>query len=86
MIWDLITGFLPDVWPYLLMIGGVVVAFFTGRAGGAAKVRRKQAEAGLKEATKGREAARQGKVEAAEKLKQGQTPEDIVRGNDNAWR
>ena len=31
-------------------------------------------------------AAREGKVEAAEKLKQGQKPEDIVRGNDNAWR
>ena len=45
MIWDMITGLVPNIWPYLLAVGGLVVAFLTGRAGGAAKVKRKQAEA-----------------------------------------
>ena len=31
------------------------------------------------------EAARKGRAEAVEKLREGQTPEDIVRGNDDAW-
>jgi hypothetical protein len=48
MIWDLITGFLPDVWPYLLAIGGVVVAWLSGRSSGAAKAKKKQAEAQVK--------------------------------------
>lgn len=86
MIWDLITGFLPDWWGYIATAVGGVVLYLLGRSTGAAKANGKQAEAGLKATTKGNAAARKGKAEAAEKLKQGQTPEDIVRGNDAEWR
>jgi hypothetical protein len=44
MIWKLITGFLPDVLPWLLGALGIGAAYLTGRSGGAAKVRRRQAE------------------------------------------
>lgn len=86
MIWDLITGFLPDWWGYIATAIGGAVLYLLGRSGGAAKHKAKQADAGLKATTKGNAAARKGKAEAVEKLKQGKTPEDIVRGNDDAWR
>jgi hypothetical protein len=86
MIWDIITGFLPDMWPYLLAIGAGIVAFLTGRSSGAAKAKAKHSDAALKATTKGAEAARKGRAEAAEQLKRGKTPEEIVRGNDDAWR
>ena len=44
MIWDLISGFLPNVWPWILGALGIGAAYLTGRSGGAAKVRRRQAE------------------------------------------
>ena len=44
MIWKLITGFLPDVLPWLLGALGIGAAYLTGRSGGAAKVKRRQAE------------------------------------------
>ena len=44
MIWNLITGFLPDVWPWILGALGIGAAYLTGRSGGAAKVKRRQAE------------------------------------------
>ena len=44
MIWDLITGLLPDVWPWILGALGIGAAYLTGRFGGAAKVKRRQAE------------------------------------------
>lgn len=44
MIWDLISGFLPNVWPWILGALGIGAAYLTGRSGGAAKVKRKQAE------------------------------------------
>ena len=44
MIWDLITGLLPDVWPWILGALGIGAAYLTGRSGGAAKVKRRQAE------------------------------------------
>lgn len=72
-------------WPYILAAGGFVVAFLTGRTGGAAKAKAKQADAALKKTVKGAEDARKGRAEANEKLRQGQTPEEIVRGNDDAW-
>ncbi len=81
MIWDLITGLLPDVWPYLLAAGGVLVAFLTGRSSGAAKVRQKQAEA----VAKGVEAGAKGAAKAEADLRAGKTPEEIVRGNDAKW-
>ena len=85
MIWNLITGFLPDVWPWILGALGIGAAYLTGRSGGAAKVKRRQAEAALDATVKGQEAARKGRAEAVEKLRQGKTPEEIVRGNDDAW-
>ena len=85
MIWDLISGLLPNVWPWVLGVLGVGVAYLTGRSGGAAKVKRKQAEDALDATVKGQEAARKGRAEAVEKLRQGKTPEEIVRGNDDAW-
>jgi len=90
MIWELISGLMPDLWGYVAMAGTAIVGalglYFKGRSDGAAKVERKQAEAGLKATTEGREAARTGKAEAVDALRKGKTPEEIVRGNDNAWR
>ena len=85
MIWDLISGFLPDVWPWILGALGIGAAYLTGRSGGAAKVKRRQAEAALDATVKGQEAARKGRAEAVEKLRQGKTPEQIRRENDDAW-
>ena len=86
MIWDLISGFLPDALPWILGALGVGAAYLTGRSGGAAKVRRRQAEAALDATVKGQEAARKGRAEAVEKLREGKTPEEIVRGNDRDWQ
>ena len=90
MIWDLITGLLPDVWGYVAAAGAALVAaiglYAKVRRGGVKAERSRQAEAGLDATIKGNAAARKGKAEAAEKLKQGKTPEEIVRGNDDAWR
>ncbi|MGL6208710.1 MAG: hypothetical protein ACRC14_02630 [Paracoccaceae bacterium] len=85
MIWSLITSALPDVWPLLLAAGGIVVAFFAGRRGGAAKVKQKQAEAALDATQKGHAGASKGKAEAAKKLRGGMTPEEITRSNDAKW-
>ena len=62
MIWDLISGLLPDLWPWVLGVLGVGVAYLTGRSGGAAKVKRKQAEDALDATVKGQEAARKGRA------------------------
>ena len=85
MIWDLITGFLPDVLPWLLGALGIGAAYLTGRSGGAAKVKRRQAEAALDATVKGQEAARKGRAEAIKKLHEGKTPEQIRRENDDDW-
>ena len=85
-IWGLISGLLPNFWPWLVGAVGAAGLYVLGRFNGGSKVKRKQAEAGLKATVKGNAAAREGKAEASEALKAGKTPEDIVRGNDNAWR
>lgn len=82
MIWNLITGFLPDLWPWILGALGIGAAWLTGRSSGAAKVKQKQAEA----VAKGVEAGAKGAAKAEADLRAGKTPEDIVRGHDNAWR
>jgi hypothetical protein len=84
-IWDLISGFLPNVWPWILGALGIGAAYLTGRSGGAAKMKRRQAGAALDATVKGQEAARKGRAEAVEKLRGGKTPEEIVRSNDDAW-
>lgn len=85
MIWGLITGFLPDVWPYLAGAAVLIAGWFTAKRQGAQGQKAKQAEAALKAATKGQEAARKGRIEANDKLRKGKTPEQIVRENDDAW-
>ena len=85
MIGDLITGFLPDVLPWLRGALGALALFLTGRSSGAAKAKQKQAEAALDATVKGQEAARKGRAEAVEKLREGKTPEQIRRENDDDW-
>jgi hypothetical protein len=64
-------------WPYIAGAFGIVMAFIMGRVGGGAKRRAKQAEATVR---------RVETAEAEADLRAGKTPEDIVRGHDNAWR
>lgn len=52
---------------------------------GASGQRAKDANTALKKTVKGAEDARKGRAEATEKLRKGKTPEEIVRGNDDAW-
>ena len=52
---------------------------------GAQGAKAKSDAAALKKTVKGAEDARKGRAEAIEKLRQGQTPEEIVRGNDAKW-
>lgn len=84
-LWNLITGFLPDVWPYIAGGALLVTGWFTAKRQGAQGQKAKQADAALKAAVKGQEAARKGKAEAADKLRKGMTPEEIRRQNDGDW-
>ena len=77
-IWKLILG---GLWKPLLAVLGAVGIYAKGRSDAKAKADSRALDATLK----GQEAARKGRAEAVEKLRQGQTPEDIVRGNDDAW-
>lgn len=85
MIWDLISGLVPNLWGYLAAAGAAIAAiagvYFKGRADAKAKADLRD----LKKTVKGAENARKGRAEAIEKLRQGQTPEEIMRGNDDAW-
>ena len=63
---------------------GALRAFLTGLAfwrWGAERERRKAAENALQ----GAEEGRKGASEAKDKLKDGKTPEQIVRENDGSW-
>ena len=86
MIWDLITGLLPNVWGYLAAAGaallGVLGVYVKGRSDAKAKADSRALDATVK----GQEAARKGRAEAVEKLREGKTPEEIVRGNDRDWQ
>lgn len=82
MIAFILDQIISPFWPYILAAGGFVVAFLTGRAGGAAKVKRKQAE----DTVKGVQAGAKGAAKAEADLRGGKSPEDIVRGNDAKWR
>lgn len=85
VIWDLITGFLPDVWPYIAGALALVGGWFVAKRQGAQGAKARQAEAALKATTKGQEAARKGRAEAADQLAKGKTPEEIRRQNDAGW-
>jgi DNA anti-recombination protein RmuC len=52
---------------------------------GASGQRAKDANTALKKTVEGAANAREGRAEAVEKLRQGNTPEEIVRSNDDAW-
>jgi hypothetical protein len=77
-IWKLILG---GLWRPLLAVLGAAGVYVKGRADAKAKADSRALDATVK----GQEAARKGRAEAVEKLRQGQTPEDIVRGNDAKW-
>ena len=78
VIWKLILG---GLWKPLLAVLGAAGLYAKGRADAKAKADSRALDATVK----GQEAARKGRAEAVEKLRQGQTPEDIVRGNDAKW-
>ena len=82
-IWKAILG---GAWKPIAWALGALGLYVKVTSDAKAKVEGKQAKAGLDATTKGNAAARKGKAEAAEKLKQGKTREQIVRGNDDAWR
>lgn len=86
MIWDIITGLLPNAWSYAAAAGaallGALGLYFKGRSDAKAKADSRALDATVK----GQEAARKGRAEAADALRQGKTPEEIARGNDDAWR
>jgi len=85
VVWDILTGLLPNVWGYIAAAGaallGILGVYVKGRRDAKAKADSRALDATLK----GQEAARKGRAEAVEKLRQGQPPEDIVRGNDAKW-
>lgn len=85
MIWDLITGLLPNVWGYVAAAGaallGVLAAYVKGRRDAKAKADSRALDATVK----GQEAARKGRAEAADALRKGKTPEEIRRANDGDW-
>ncbi len=56
------------------------------RRQGAQGAKAKSDSRALDATVKGQEAARKGRAEAVEKLRQGKTPEEIVRGNDRDWQ
>ena len=74
---------------FVAKIAGIALAVLSfgmwQRRQGAQGQKAKQAEAALKATTKGQEAARKGRVEATDKMRNGMTPEQIVRENDDAW-
>lgn len=86
-IWSVITG--NPLARLVAKIAGIALAVVTfgawQRRQGAQGAKAKSDKAALDATLKGQEAARKGRAEAVEKLRQGQTPEDIVRGNDDAW-
>ena len=77
-IWKLILG---GLWKPLLAVLGAVGIYAKGRRDAKAKADSRALDATVK----GQEAARKGRAEAVEKLRQGNTPEEIVRSNDDAW-
>lgn len=82
-LWRFTIG---GAWKWLAAAGAAVLSiagiYLKGRSDAKAKADGKALDATIK----GNEAARKGRVEAADALRNGKTPEEIVRGNDDAWR
>jgi hypothetical protein len=85
MIWDLITGLLPNVWPYIAGAAVLVAGWFTAKRQGARAANAKSDRKALDKTVKGQEAARKGRAEAAGQLAKGKTPEEVRRQNDGKW-
>lgn len=81
MIWSLITGFLPDVWPYIAGAAVIIAGWFTARRSGIKAQQARQAEATVK----GIQAGAKGAAKAEADLRAGKTPDQIVRANDGKW-
>ena len=79
IIWKLILG---GLWKPLLAVLGALGLYAKGRSDAKAKADSRALDATVK----GQEAARKGRAEAVEKLREGKTPEEIVRGNDRDWQ
>lgn len=79
LLWRFTIG---GAWKYLAAGAGLLLLYSKGRADAKAKADGKALDATVK----GQEAARKGRVEAADSLRKGKTPEQIVRENDDAWR
>ena len=86
MIAFLIEQITGGLWPYLVAGGaallGVLGAYVKGRADAKAKITAKQAAATVKAV----EAGAKGAAKAANDLRDGKTPDEIVRKNDGAWQ
>lgn len=87
VIWSVITG--NPIARLLAKIAGIALAVVTfgawQRRQGAQGAKAKSDRQALDATVKGQEAARKGRAEAVDKLRQGKTPEDIVSSNDSKW-
>lgn len=88
VIWSLLTGnrLVRAIGAALIAVAGVLTFGALKKREGAQAARADAAVKAAKVERKGADAARKGRAEAAEQLAEGKTPEEIVRGNDNAWR
>ncbi len=75
---------------FVAKLAGIALVVLTfglwNRRQGAQGEKAKSDRVALDNTLKGQEAARKGRAEANEQLRQGKTPEEIVRSNDDAWR
>lgn len=78
LLWRFTVG---GAWKWLVAGAGLIGLYLKGRSDAKAKADGKALDATVK----GQEAARKGKAEAADKLRKGKTPEQIVRENDRDW-
>ena len=85
MIWDMITGLVPNLWGYVAAAGAALLGILGIYVKGRGDAKAKSDAAALKKTVKGADDARKGRAEAIDKLRKGQTPEEIVRGNDAKW-
>jgi hypothetical protein len=84
IIWQFLTGnkIARTIGMVVMAVLGVLTFGAMKKREGARDARQKRAEATVKRV----EAGSKGAAEAEADLRAGKTPEDIVRGNDNAWR
>ena len=85
MIGILVDQIIGPFWPYIAGAVVLVAGWFTAKRQGAQGAKAKSDRVALDKTLKGQEAARKGRAEASADLAKGKTPEEIVRGNDDAW-